>query len=166
MPEPTDRPWRKVCVEECAWILDVGSFRRSCLGPDEGDPVVFVVEWLPNGEPSFRRSTAKPTWLASRCPPDWHLRVQLDPQPWPIYGTRWFFRCSRCDRRCGVLYAPRAGSPLHCRLCHNLSYESAQRWNNVKRTGRHPGVLGRMLTEIEDGGDGTGALRRHLTGRR
>lgn len=66
---------------------------------------------------------------------------------------RLFFRCSRCDARCGVLNAPRVGSPLHCRKCHRLAYESTQRWNTFLRTGRFTGRFGRLVIAMAEGED-------------
>lgn len=73
---------------------------------------------------------------------------------------RWFFRCAQCVRRCSYLYAPRSGSFFACRRCHDLSYESAQTWDHVQRTGRFPGLFGRLMDDIAAGGDGSRVTQR------
>lgn len=151
---------RRTTVNECAWMLWVGPFARGFVPKGSDGPVVFRVAWRANGRPRFTRIDAEPTWMLARCPHDWRMRVQLEPRPWPIYGRRWFFRCSRCDRRCDRLYAERVGDPLHCRVCQKLTYASAQRWDHVARTGRFPGLLGRMVAAAGEGDDPMCVLRR------
>jgi hypothetical protein len=41
-------------------------------------------------------------------------------------GSRWWWLCPECDRRCLKLYFPPRAVRFACRLCHDLSYESAQ----------------------------------------
>ena len=41
-------------------------------------------------------------------------------------GLRWWFLCPSCYRRSGKLYAPGQYSLFKCRVCYDLSYESAQ----------------------------------------
>lgn len=45
-------------------------------------------------------------------------RVELDRTPCNLGGSRAWFRCPACGRRCGVLY------PVQCRVCLGLRYES------------------------------------------
>ena len=46
----------------------------------------------------------------------------------PHYGgVRWWFLCSRCDRRVSRLHLPiQVRDYFLCRVCHNLTYESVQ----------------------------------------
>ena len=45
----------------------------------------------------------------------------------PNYGgVRWWWLCPKCDRRAARLYLPNHERLFLCRLCHDLSYESAQ----------------------------------------
>lgn len=78
----------------------------------------------------------------------------------PNYGgRRWWLRCPRCDRRGSKLYRPRSGLFL-CRVCHDLSYESAQAsgtfWDRVfKADARRLGVPStwiREATRAKNGG--------------
>jgi hypothetical protein len=39
---------------------------------------------------------------------------------------RWWWLCPGCSRRCLKLYLPPRANLFGCRLCHDLSYESAQ----------------------------------------
>lgn len=58
------------------------------------------------------------------------IRLTTTPLPWG--GFRWWFRCPVtidghvCGRRCSKLYIPPASRHLGCRLCHDLTYTSAQ----------------------------------------
>ncbi len=138
------RTWRKTRVDECAWRLSVSEFLLTHRPVGANGPAVYRVAWSGKGEPIFSTLAAPPSWLAPRLPKDWAARVELEPCPWPVYGTRWFFRCCRCLRRCGVLYAVLPESPLVCRRCGDLTYRSAQQWDNRARTGRAAGLLGRL----------------------
>jgi hypothetical protein len=64
------------------------------------------------------------------------------------------------------LYALNAGDFLRCRLCQRLSYRSAQEWDHFKRTGRHPGLIGRAIAAAIAGEDPVVLLRRALKNRR
>jgi hypothetical protein len=45
----------------------------------------------------------------------------------PNYGgVRWWYLCPRCTRRASRLYLPNRERFFLCRICHDLSYESAQ----------------------------------------
>ena len=45
----------------------------------------------------------------------------------PNYGgVRWWWQCPQCDRRAARLYLPTGKDNFKCRLCYDLSYESAQ----------------------------------------
>src|SRR5947207_2306502 len=52
--------------------------------------------------------------------------VELAATPANLGGLRWWFRCPGCSRRSGRLYLPPRRYLFLCRLCHDLSYESAQ----------------------------------------
>jgi len=52
--------------------------------------------------------------------------VGLESTPANLGGSRWWWLCPDCDRRCGKLYLPPRSDLFACRLCHALSYESAQ----------------------------------------
>jgi hypothetical protein len=41
-------------------------------------------------------------------------------------GVRWWFSCPQCGKRCKKLYLPPGQWEIGCRLCHNLTYRSAQ----------------------------------------
>jgi hypothetical protein len=52
--------------------------------------------------------------------------VALVATPSNLRGSRWWWLCPNCSRRCLKLYYPPCGYAFACRVCHNLSYESAQ----------------------------------------
>ena len=41
-------------------------------------------------------------------------------------GSRWWFACPGCKKRCKKLYMPPGKCEFGCRLCHNLTYISSQ----------------------------------------
>lgn len=53
-------------------------------------------------------------------------RIELEATRPNYGGLRWWFTCPRCKRRAGRLYLPKDERSFLCRLCHDLSYESAQ----------------------------------------
>lgn len=58
--------------------------------------------------------------------------VLLSPTRPPFGGLRWWFTCPLvvngrpCGRRAGKLYLPPGGLYFGCRVCHRLTYRSAQ----------------------------------------
>lgn len=54
-----------------------------------------------------------------------HL-VGLESTPANLGGSRYWWLCPDCGRRCLKLYMPPGSFLFACRLCHSLSYESAQ----------------------------------------
>ncbi len=53
-------------------------------------------------------------------------RVGLESTPANLGGVRWWWLCPYCPRRCRKLYLPPRSNFFACRICHDLSYESAQ----------------------------------------
>jgi hypothetical protein len=51
-------------------------------------------------------------------------------------GERSWFACPSCRRRVGVLYRPAAGDDWACRVCHRLTYRSAQEAHHDERLWR------------------------------
>lgn len=68
-------------------------------------------------------------------------------------AVRWWWLCPTCYRRCLKLYFPPRADRLACRLCHNLSYESAQasraRYYKLFKPGppRLPGLTATRIRE-------------------
>jgi hypothetical protein len=52
--------------------------------------------------------------------------VGLVSSPSNLRGRRFWWLCPDCSRRCLKLYLPPRANLFGCRLCHDLSYESAQ----------------------------------------
>lgn len=52
--------------------------------------------------------------------------ARLVSTPSNLRGLRWWWLCPECDRRCLKLYFPPRAVRFACRICHDLSYESAQ----------------------------------------
>ena len=71
-------------------------------------------------------------YTLTRSGEDLDYRVGLTTTPLPRGGVRWWFVCPltangrACRRRCGKLYLPPGGRYFGCRLCYNLTYQSAQ----------------------------------------
>jgi hypothetical protein len=44
-------------------------------------------------------------------------------------GMRVWWRCPKCNRRCGILYMPPGSDTFACRICHDLVYQvQMDRW--------------------------------------
>ena len=54
------------------------------------------------------------------------LCVGLESTPANLGGSRYWWRCPDCSRRSLKLYLPSRSDSFACRVCHDLSYESAQ----------------------------------------
>jgi hypothetical protein len=52
-------------------------------------------------------------------------RIGIEWTPCNYGGARPWWTCPQCDRRCAIVYA-RGMWPFMCRLCANLTYETAQ----------------------------------------
>jgi hypothetical protein len=52
-------------------------------------------------------------------------RIGIEWTPCNYGGTRPWWSCPQCDRRCAIVYAVGV-RPFMCRLCANLTYETAQ----------------------------------------
>ena len=52
--------------------------------------------------------------------------VEMEATPANLGGSRYWWRCPGCFRRCLKLYLPPRSDVFACRVCHDLSYESAQ----------------------------------------
>ena len=52
--------------------------------------------------------------------------VELEATTANLGGLRWWWLCPLCARRCLKLYYPPRADRFACRVCHCLSYESAQ----------------------------------------
>ena len=132
------RSSRKRQVGECALVLRIEDFQARFKGLEVDWPFVLEVLWSED-EVTLQLADVTPRCERKRPrPPDeWKRFVDLEPHPWPVYGTRWFFRCT-CNRRCGRLYVVRRGGPILCRLCHDLTYRSAQEYRIIARLGRAP----------------------------
>jgi hypothetical protein len=55
----------------------------------------------------------------------WQL-VGVESTPANLGGSRFWWRCPVCPRRCLKLYLPPRSDFFACRVCYDLSYESAQ----------------------------------------
>jgi hypothetical protein len=64
------------------------------------------------------------------------LRVLRDATP--TGGSRWWWACPGCGRRCGLLYLLPGLPRLACRVCHRLTYRSQRhpRRRTRRRAGR------------------------------
>lgn len=63
---------------------------------------------------------------AELCHPYGRAFVGLESTPSNLRGLRWWWLCPDCGRRCLKLYLPPRSRHFACRVCHDLSYESAQ----------------------------------------
>ncbi len=111
-------------VEESA-LLRVGTLRRRG-------------QWLASG--SLQCTVATLCFRVEHEPegPEVLLAVEKDGQVTKqticcestevTFGTRWWFLCPHCWRRCGVLHLPRhpGYTELRCRECYKLRYRSQE----------------------------------------
>ena len=85
----------------------------------EGKSLVLVLRyvWTPWGAKENR---------------DVELPVRLEQQPMRFGGVRWWGRCPLqkndrpCNRRVGKLYSPSGSAYFGCRVCFDLTYQSAR----------------------------------------
>ena len=107
---------------------------ESCLtiGPPRGSLRDIRSLWYWNHHVSFvdYRVSALPATLHLSFDRE-GLAIQQDIQlvsTEPNYGgVRWWFLCPKCDRRVSRLYLPTRGCfRFFCRLCYDLTYESAK----------------------------------------
>ena len=81
----------------------------------------------------------------------WQL-VGLASTPPNLGGSRYWWLCPVCARRCLKLYLPPRSDYFACRVCHSLSYESAQAsraryYNLFKPAVRLPGFTATLIRE-------------------
>lgn len=73
--------------------------------------------------------------------------IRLQSTPTQFGGIRWWFTCplSRngvpCDRRTAKVYLPPGGKYFGCRICHDLTYRSAQEAHRDERIFGAAGLL-------------------------
>lgn len=87
------------------------------------DGVTSYYDWSRRGEvTACARITADADELRVNFDPGGAFTVPLSRVPCRYGGTRAWFVCPRCARRCGVLYLN--GGRLQCRRCGHLVYSS------------------------------------------
>lgn len=70
---------------------------------------------------------------------DVRIPVALQSTPTQFGGSRWWFTCPlsvrgvACERRAGKLYLPPGAKYFGCRVCHDLTYRSAQEAHQTER---------------------------------
>ena len=84
------------------------------------------------------------------------LPIRLEQQPMRFGGCRWWGRCPLavngrpCNRRIGKVYFPHGSAHFGCRVCHGLTYVSAQEHDKrVSALRRDPEALERLLSNLE-----------------
>ena len=86
---------------------------------------------------------------------DVELPVHLEQQPMRFGGIRWWGRCPLqtngcpCNRRVGKLYSPSGAAYFGCRVCHGLTYQSAQEHDKrVDVLRRNPEALSHIMDNL------------------
>jgi hypothetical protein len=93
-----------ILVEHVSGVIDVATVAKAAGGPQKLAGHQFT---LSAGGPSGMRT-------------DTTVRLVTT---YPHFGgTRYWFACPRCQRRCGKLYATEAHPGVACRRCHGLEY--------------------------------------------
>jgi hypothetical protein len=66
------------------------------------------------------------------------VRIAIERTPCNYGGTRTWWSCPSCERRCGVLYGPSHDGQFSCRMCLNLGYasDSEDRFDRMERKQR------------------------------
>lgn len=117
--------WRAKCEHHCGFDIRKlhslepgarGSYCWTCDGEDSGvtryticpTSVTLVYAWSrPDVEPVNRR-----------------LDVHIERTPCHFGGSRPWFRCPICRRRCAIVYGMTHNGGFACRLCMDLAYAS------------------------------------------
>lgn len=128
------RPRVKTPVEDCL-ILDAGKLQRAkwlrrdfhgrgAWGWRDGTAQVEIEMNTKNAVAPWLRLSYK----LHRTGEDVDYAVRLATSPLPWGRDRWSFLCPNlsCARACRKLYLPPWGRYFACRLCHRLTYRSAQ----------------------------------------
>ncbi len=135
----------RLSVSDCAVRLSVDIFRAEFLKIGRTRPPVLDVTWT-NGQPVFREASVdSPPTKELLSTPGYVGQVTLVAVENKMYtrAPRWFFACGGCGYRRSRIYAAHVGAQFLCGTCLNVTYPSAQRWDNVKRTGCRAGFRGR-----------------------
>ncbi len=138
------RPIR-LSVSECAVRLSADTFRREFLKIGRIELMVFDVIWREGVPGFFGVQPDLPPTRELLGNPGYVGQVTLIPDECGLYtrAPRWYFSCGGCGRRRGRIYASHVGAQFLCGPCLNVTYPSAQRWDNEKRTGWPAGLRGR-----------------------
>lgn len=121
--------WRHGTRDTCeaSKRIDIRYMRsKDMLRPGSQGSLSWNRNGQPNGSINYRMYEAAMV-LDYRTRPvggDWVPVIEhiaIDKQEQPYGGSRRFFRCPRCNRRCLVLYGD---THFRCRKCQNLAYAS------------------------------------------
>lgn len=133
-------------VEQCV-ALEMRHFTRAAVfQPQSGSPdgfYKFRADDDPNEDIAFcveRSATGAQTLWISHLDPEraagttsrLEYAIEIVAQPCRFGGERYWFACPVvrsevvCGRRAGTLYLPPGQRYFGCRICHNLTYYSAQ----------------------------------------
>jgi hypothetical protein len=109
--------------------------RRGYLSPGATGSLSWSVNGEPCGSISFRNVAGglRLIYRATDYSGEWQSideLVQLTETAQHLGGSRHWFKCPRCSRRCLVLYG---GTYFRCRRCHRLRYQS-QREDALQRS--------------------------------
>lgn len=74
--------------------------------------------------------------------PPWQQEVEVEWQRCRFGGSRPWFRCPHCARRCGALYRARYG--YACRTCCGLTYQSTRELPGHRAVGRADQIRERL----------------------
>jgi len=147
---------KKTTVEDCKKI-DVRWMRRhGCLIPGRVGSLHWSSYGESRGEIGYRYSAGMLTldYRHRQGEHEWvnvAQSIAVSTTPCHFGGSRSWFHCERCERRCAVIYL---GSSLFlCRNCHSLPYES-QTIGAIERLIHKKHKLGRRIYEIYEGGTG------------
>lgn len=152
------RPQRRLRVEECSHELCADTIGRWLNEREFRDAVWLHVSFHSDEDLTVTLAKDGAAHGASAA----RTAVKLIPRLMPCQpgARRWVFRCPACSSDRRHLYARVPGDAIRCRVCHRLTYQSAQAWDNWARRGHPGGLLGSLITELEEGGDGNRALAR------
>ena len=110
---------RQTRTEDCL-ILDVGALLRAAQRQPTG-----ILETVTGSLAYALGASHHEIRVAYRIDGEIQaLAVDLVTDEPNFGGTRTWFSCPDCDRRCRKLYVPPACPRLACRYCHSLAYTS------------------------------------------
>ncbi len=117
--------WREKCEQH--YGLDIRKLRN--VAPETSGSYFWTCDGEPSGDIVYHILPGCITLIYTLTPPDrppvdMRLEVPLERTPCHFGGSRQWFRCPTCGRRCAIIYGMTHHGGFACRLCMKLAYSS------------------------------------------